>query len=105
MQELLAEEAAFAARVQWVPANQALPCFRGVYSAVKQVVRLLLTAASGSLSSTLRVRAFGDGDGVQLVVESEERPPEPINCAFLWGRLANWNNWPGNRCFVSWTAT
>jgi hypothetical protein len=50
-------------------------------------VRLVLTAASGNASSSLRVRACGEGDGVQLVIESEESPAEPIDCAFLWSRL------------------
>jgi signal transduction histidine kinase len=87
VQEVLAEQAALAALVQWVPTGKALPAVRGIYSAMKQVVRLVLTAASGNGASSVRVRTSGEGDGVQLVIESEESPTESVDCAFLWGRL------------------
>jgi signal transduction histidine kinase len=87
IQEVLAEQAALAAQVHWAPVEQPLLCIRGIYSAVKQLLRLILKAASGGASSALRVRAAGEGDGVQLVIESEESPTELIDCASLWGRL------------------
>src|SRR5665213_3289143 len=87
VQEVLTEQAALAAQVLWAPAEQPLPCFRGIYSAVKQVIRLLLKAASDNASSSLRLRASGEGEGVQLIIESEESPAESVDCAFLWGRL------------------
>jgi signal transduction histidine kinase len=87
VQEVLAEQAALGAQVQWVPTERPLPCFRGIYSAVKQVIRLLLKAASGSKSSSLRLLTAGEDDGVQLVVESEDSPMDSVNSAFLWSRL------------------
>jgi signal transduction histidine kinase len=89
VQELLAEQAVLAAQVHWVPAAQPLPCFRGIYSAVKQLLRLVLTAASDNASSSLRVRTSSEGDGVQLVIESEKNAAELIDCASLWSRLSD----------------
>jgi hypothetical protein len=89
VQEILAEQAVLASHIQWVPAVQPVPSFRGIYSAVKQVIRLLLTAASGNPSSALRVRVCGEGDGVQMTVESEENLEQAIDPAFLWGRLSD----------------
>jgi signal transduction histidine kinase len=89
VQEVLAEQTTLAARVEWVPANEPTPCFRGIYSAVKQLIRLLLTAASGGSSSSLRARVCGDGEGVQLIVESKENLAEPADAACLWGRLSD----------------
>ncbi len=73
VQEVLAEQAALAAQVQWVPTERPLLCVRGIYSAIKQTIRLLLKAASGGESSPLRLRTTGEDHGVQLVVESEEK--------------------------------
>ena len=87
LQEVLAEQSTLAALVQWVPAENSLPSVRGVYSAVKQLVRLILTAASGPNLSPIRMRASGEGEGLQLVIESEECPAESVDNAFLWGRL------------------
>ena len=87
LQELFAEQPALAGKVLWVPAPQPLPCVRGIYSAVKQVMRLLLMAAGGNSSSLLRVRATGESEGVQLIIESEENAQELMDCAFLWSRL------------------
>ena len=89
IQELLGEQPALAARVHWVASGQPLPCLRGVYSAVKQMVRLLLSAAAGDTLSALRVRTCGENGDVQLLIESGESLTAPIDGAVLWGRLGD----------------
>jgi signal transduction histidine kinase len=89
IQEVLGEQPALAARVQWVPGGQPLPCLRGVTSAVKQMVRLLLSAASGDAPSALRVRTSGENGDVRLLIESDESLAAPIDGPILWGRLGD----------------
>jgi signal transduction histidine kinase len=89
IQEVLAEQPALAARVQWTPDGKSLPCFRGIDSAVKQLIRLLLSAACGDAPSPLRMRTCGEHDGVQIVIESDETSAEPIDGPGLWGRLGD----------------
>jgi signal transduction histidine kinase len=89
IQEVLGEQPDLAARVQWVPGGQPLPCLRGVTSAVKQMVRLLLSAASGDAPSALRVRTSGENGDVRLLIESDESLAAPIDGPILWGRLGD----------------
>ncbi len=86
VQEVLAEEPALGARICWASPGQPLPTFRGIYSGLKQVVRLLLKAAAGE-SSSLQVRACCDGPGVQLVIECNEDLTASNDCGLLWSRL------------------
>ena len=87
VQEVLTQQPALAKRVVWVPAAQPLAHFRGFYSAAKQVIRLLLLAASANGSSALRVRTCGEKERVQLLIENEEGVDQAADSASLWGRL------------------
>jgi signal transduction histidine kinase len=86
--DLLRDDPALAARVHFTPSSTPLPPVRGAASAVKQLIRLLLSVAS---PSPLRVRTEEEGGATQIVVEGPLAPDggeaAPIADAMLWLRL------------------
>jgi hypothetical protein len=92
--DLLLGDAALAARVHFTPPADALPPIRGATSAVKQLLRLLLSAASSE--SPLRMHTAAAGAVVQLVVQGsdssargKEGQPPPTAETVVWARLGD----------------
>jgi signal transduction histidine kinase len=69
VREVLQHDPEAAARVHFVPPAGAIPPIRGLMSAVKQLTRLLLAAATAASRSVIQVRTAAEGAGVQLIAE------------------------------------
>jgi signal transduction histidine kinase len=92
--DLLASDPALAARVRFAPSAQPIPSIRGAFSAIKQLIRLLLAAASADSASRLTAHTAGDDAGVQFIVdappisEADEGAADVSTAeSIMWARL------------------
>jgi signal transduction histidine kinase len=91
MADLLRDDPALAARVHFTPSSSPLPPVRGAVSAVKQLIRLVLSGAAAGSPSPLWVRTEDEGGAAQIRVEGPLSPggseAAPTADAVLWLRL------------------
>jgi hypothetical protein len=93
LNDLLCGDPALAGRVRFVAPAADIPSVRGATSAVKQFLRLVLTAAA-SASPLLRMHVAADGAGVRLLAEgfeAEQQDGAAVASAetVVWARLGD----------------